>query len=41
MVENRWVSSESSFIDMRQWDLCVDPGLSAAPANDAVAAVDR
>jgi phage terminase large subunit-like protein len=25
MIENRWVSSESEFIDMAWWDACVDP----------------
>ena len=25
MAENRWVSTESSFIDMDAWDRCVDP----------------
>jgi hypothetical protein len=25
MVENRWVTTESSFIDMALWDACVDP----------------
>jgi len=25
MIENRWVSSESEFIDMTWWDACTDP----------------
>jgi Phage Terminase len=25
MVENRWVTTESSFVDMDLWDKCVDP----------------
>ena len=24
-IENRWVSAESSFVDMDDWDACVDP----------------
>jgi phage terminase large subunit-like protein len=36
MIENRWVSSESSFINMSAWDRCVDPGLSAVPVNKAL-----
>ena len=27
LIENRWVSSESSFVDMEWWDQCVDAGL--------------
>jgi phage terminase large subunit-like protein len=26
MIENRFVTSESSFVDMVKWDACVDPG---------------
>ena len=33
MIENRFVTSESSFIDMAAWDRCVDPGLGHA-VND-------
>ena len=29
MIENRWVSSESSFVDLSSWDRCVNP--SATP----------
>jgi phage terminase large subunit-like protein len=25
LIENRWVTSESSFVDMDWWDACVDP----------------
>jgi phage terminase large subunit-like protein len=25
MIENRWVTSESTFVDMAWWDQCVDP----------------
>lgn len=28
MIENRWVSSEAAFVDMDDWDGCVDPTLS-------------
>ena len=27
MIENRWVTTESSFIEMAAWDACVDPNL--------------
>jgi hypothetical protein len=27
MIENRWVTSESSFIDLAMWDACVGPEL--------------
>jgi Phage Terminase len=27
MIENRWVSAESTFIDMALWDQCVDPAM--------------
>jgi phage terminase large subunit-like protein len=27
LIENRWVSSESNFVDMAWWDRCVDPEL--------------
>lgn len=29
-IENRWVSTESTFVDLEWWDACVDP--NAAPA---------
>jgi len=25
LIENQWVSSETSFVDMAHWDACVDP----------------
>jgi phage terminase large subunit-like protein len=28
LIENQWVSSESSFVDMAWWDACVDSALS-------------
>jgi hypothetical protein len=27
LIENRWTSSQSSFIEMAKWDACVDPSL--------------
>jgi hypothetical protein len=27
LIENRWTTSESAFIDMSEWDSCVDQGL--------------
>src|SRR5262245_15679786 len=43
MCENRFVSTESSFIDMPRWDACIDPGFSAVPVKKSLpvyAAVD-
>ena len=28
MIENRWATSEATFVDMQWWDACVDPALS-------------
>ena len=33
MIECRFVTSESPFINMSAWDRCVDPGLSAVPVD--------
>jgi Phage Terminase len=33
LIENRWVSSESSFVDMDWWDRCVDAGASPLLAD--------
>src|SRR5262249_45013156 len=33
MIENRWVTSESSFIDLSRWDACVDANASPAAAD--------
>jgi hypothetical protein len=30
MIENKWVTTESSFVDMDWWDACVDPELRPA-----------
>jgi phage terminase large subunit-like protein len=37
MIENQFVSSESSFIDMDCWDACIDGDLSPALAEPALA----
>jgi len=33
MIENRWVSTESEFVDPAWWDACVIPSLSPAVCN--------
>jgi phage terminase large subunit-like protein len=33
LIENRWVTSESSFVDLDWWDQCVDSGLSPELSN--------
>jgi phage terminase large subunit-like protein len=33
LIENRWVTSESNFVEMEWWDDCVDPKLSPALAD--------
>jgi hypothetical protein len=33
MIENRFVTTESSFIDLAAWDACVDPAASAVVSN--------
>lgn len=35
MIENRFVSSESTFIDMASWDACVDPKIGTLPFTPA------
>jgi hypothetical protein len=30
LIENRWVTPESDFVDMNWWDACADPELSPA-----------
>ena len=37
MIENRWVTSESSFIDLSKWDACVDAIASPAAADTRLA----
>jgi phage terminase large subunit-like protein len=36
MIENRFVTSESSFIDLAAWDRCVRPELGAVPSNPSL-----
>jgi phage terminase large subunit-like protein len=36
MIENRWVTAESDFVDMDWWDQCVDPDLSRALADPSL-----
>jgi len=36
MIENRFVTSESSFIDMDWWDTCVDPAARPVAMNTAL-----
>jgi len=33
LIENRWVTNESSFIDVGEWDKCVDPTASPTPRD--------
>jgi phage terminase large subunit-like protein len=37
MVENRFVTSESSFVSMAAWDRCVNPQIGPIPSNRALA----
>jgi phage terminase large subunit-like protein len=36
MIENRFVTSESTFVEMSQWDRCVDPSIGHMPNNKAL-----
>jgi phage terminase large subunit-like protein len=36
MIENRFVTTESSFVDMQAWDACVDPDLGRVVADRAL-----
>jgi phage terminase large subunit-like protein len=36
MVENRWVSTESTFIDLAWWDACVDPAVTPLVARPSL-----
>jgi phage terminase large subunit-like protein len=36
MIENKFVTTETSFVDMSAWDRCVDPRIGAVPANRAL-----
>lgn len=33
IIENRWVTSESAFVDLAMWDRCVDPSLRPLQAD--------
>jgi hypothetical protein len=33
LIENRWVSSESTFVEMVWWDACFDPDLRPVAAD--------
>jgi terminase large subunit-like protein len=36
MIENRFVTTESSFIDLAAWDACVHPEIGAVPSNPSL-----
>jgi phage terminase large subunit-like protein len=36
MIENRFVTTESSFVDMEDWDACVDPAVTPLVADPAL-----
>jgi Phage Terminase len=36
LIENRWVSSDSTFVDMEWWDACVDPEASPVLLDHAL-----
>ena len=36
LIENRWVTSDSTFVDMAWWDACVDPGCNAVAVRYAL-----
>jgi phage terminase large subunit-like protein len=36
MIENRFVSTESSFVDMADWDACVDPAVAPLVSDRAL-----
>jgi hypothetical protein len=33
MIENRFVTSESGFVEMAAWDRCVNPALGSVVSN--------
>jgi phage terminase large subunit-like protein len=37
LIENRWVTSESTFVDLAWWDACVDPELTPELADPRLA----
>ena len=36
LIQNEWVASESTFIDLEQWDRCVDPNLQPLMAKSGL-----
>jgi phage terminase large subunit-like protein len=36
LIQNQWVSSESQFIDLAEWDACTDPSLTPILANNGL-----
>src|SRR5205085_2951711 len=43
LVRNEWVSAESSFVDMEDWDACTDPALTplySAPSKSVWVGLD-
>ncbi len=36
LIRNEWVASESSFIDLAQWDRCTDPDLKPLLAKSGL-----
>ena len=36
MIENRWVTSESGFVEMEWWDRCIDEGATPVVADKAM-----
>jgi phage terminase large subunit-like protein len=36
LIENQWVASESTFIDLEQWDRCIDPDLQPLLAKSGM-----
>jgi hypothetical protein len=36
LIENRWVSTESSFVELDWWDACIDPGVRAVAVDRAL-----
>jgi phage terminase large subunit-like protein len=36
LIENRWVTSESAFVEMADWDKCIDPDLSPELTNHSL-----
>ena len=41
MIENRWVTSESNFVEMEWWDACVDQTIEAVDRRPFAPGMDR